>query len=274
MIKDIIDNKNTEYILDNFEKVGIINTLSIFVEVLDKRSYFNITDNGMINIKDINYAIPLFAFLDEKKYLSQILLELSDTKERTKFKKINRHSNIPMNKIKRNFMKTLVNGTLDFSKEYGKEMFLRDEREFYKIISIFSLSGNIKSLKCLMVISFINLVEKFGKKNITDEVLYLVISFLTKYRDNFYDTDRFFENIEEKTDIDNLYSDIINDVDLMKTKKGLELLSYILLIKKTNPENEKLYINILKNEMKNLNYSDLLDRYEMILVKKLLKLGD
>lgn len=273
MIKDIIDNKNAEYILENFEKIGVMNTLSMFVEVLDKRSYFNLTDSGMINIKDINYTVPLFAFIDDKKYLSQILLKLSDTKERTKFKKINRHSNISIDKMKKNFMKTLVNGTLEFSKEYGKEIFLRDEKEFYKIISIFSLSGNIKSLKSLMVVSFINLVEKFGKKNITDEILYLMISFLTKYRDNFYDINRFLERKQERINIDNLYVDIVNDMNLMKTRKGLELLSYILLIKKVDFEHRELYTNILKNELENLNCSNLLDKYETILVEKLLELG-
>ncbi|MGF6905530.1 hypothetical protein [Fusobacterium sp. PH5-44] len=273
MIKDIIDNKNTKYILENFEKIGIINTLSIFAEVLDRRSYFNLTDNGIINIKNINYAIPLFAFTDDKKYLSQILLELSDIRERTKFKKINRHSNISMDKIKKNFMKTLANGTLEFSKEYGKEIFLRDEKAFFNIISIFSLSGNLKSLKSLMVISFISLVEKFGKKNITDEVLYLVISFLTKYRDNFYDLNKFIEKKQENLDIDILYNDITNNIDLMKSKRGLELLSYLLLIKKSNLENKELYINIVKYEIENLNDSDLLNNYETILVKKLLEIG-
>ena len=43
-----------------------------------------------------------------------------------KISDINRLSNIEVSKLKEKLMKTLVNGNLDFSKKYGKELFLRD----------------------------------------------------------------------------------------------------------------------------------------------------
>jgi|GEM_PF-608280 len=275
MIKDIIKNNDIDSIINLLNTKGKIYTLSLFGEVLDKRSYFNMTPQGKIKLKDINYILPIFALENDSMILSEKILELSDLKERTKIKKINRHSNGVMNKLKENFMKSMSNGNVEFAKEFGKEIFLRDEDEFYRLISIFSLTGNIKSLKTLMTLSFIELVEKYKKENITDEILYLLIAFLSKYRDIYYDIDYHRNNLEQSLTIGTIYEKIISDKNLMESRKGLELLSYLMLIKKVDIENRRLYINIVDYELCKKNKSAKLNENEKLLLEKLfVKLGE
>jgi len=274
MIKDMIKNRDIDSIQNTLNTKGNIYVLSLFAEVLDKRSYFNISPQGKIKTKEINYILPIFAFEDNPKILSEKILELSDLREKTKIKKINRHSNQSMDKLKVNFMKTMTAETVEFAMEFGKEIFLRNEEEFYQMISIFSLTGGINSLKSLLVLSFTEIVKKYKKENITDEILYLLISFLSKYRDNYYDTDNYYDSLDETLSIEILYRKILDDKSLVMTRRCLELLSYITLIKKITLEKKSLYINIVADELNKKNTSRNLNENEKFLVEKLIKFGE
>ena len=78
-------------------------------------------------------------------------------------------------------MKTMFNGSIDFAKKYAKELFLRDKKEFFRLMATFVTIGNSESLKSLNMIAFERLMEE---NDYNGNILYLFIAYLTKYRDN------------------------------------------------------------------------------------------
>ena len=130
-------------------------------------------------------------------------------------------------------MKTLANGNLDFSKRYGKELFLRDREEFYKTILEFSFLGDMKSLKPLLILSFKKLFEN---EEYEENVFFLLISFITKYRDNFY----FYENCEKENNSVNfemLKENVLSNKKLLESREGLEILSTLKALEIYNFKN-------------------------------------
>ena len=79
-------------------------------------------------------------------------------------------------------MKTLVNSHLDFSKTFAKELFLRDKKSFFETAYNFSLMGNPKDLKLFFVYA---LEEIFSKINYDENIFYIIIAYLTKFRDDY-----------------------------------------------------------------------------------------
>ena len=79
-------------------------------------------------------------------------------------------------------MKTLVNSHLDFSKTFAKELFLRDKKSFFETAYSFSLMGNPKDLKLFF---FFFLEEIFSKINYDENIFYIIIAYLTKFRDDY-----------------------------------------------------------------------------------------
>lgn len=245
-ILTIIKEKNKNEIVHMLETEGKIKTLSFFAEVLNKRAYFTLDNHGMIKRNELNFILPIFAFSNDLDYLADSIINFSDLKEREKISDISRLSNIEIPKLKEKLMKTLSNGNLDFSKKYGKELFLRDREEFYKTILEFSLLGDMKSLKPLLILSFKKLFEN---EKYEEKVFFLLISFITKYRDNFY----FYENCKENNNalnLEQLKESVLSNKELLDTREGLEALSTLSALGMYNFKNFDKFLSKIADEIR------------------------
>jgi hypothetical protein len=246
-ILSIIRGRDKEVFISLIAKLGKFEVFNNFAELLNKRSFFSMDIYGNIKRKSLNYALPIFSFFNDENILAESLLELAAPEEREKIYKIDRFSNVDIETVKTNFIKTTASGNLDFAKRYGKELFLRDKNEFFKVISGFVLVGNIRSLKALMVLSIAE-ITKLYEKPFNDNIFYIFMSYMCKYRDNFYENDDININDDTGASVDDLLEILnIDKKDSMK-KNELEILSYVLLMKKFNIKDAK-FINIAKYEI-------------------------
>ena len=203
-------------------------------DTLDKRAYLTIDCDGVVKRKEMNFSIPLMVFCENDEIFERVLKEESNKIERIKEKKIERLSNIPVDKLKENFMKLVIKGELEFSKKYGKELALKDKEEFLKTLFNLSLMDNINFYKPLMALAMKEIIENIGW---VDEIGYLVISYFTKQR---YDLSQLENAIENESEI----TEISENISLLAYKKVLESYTY---------KNEKKYRAMLLNGVKNQN---------------------
>lgn len=243
-ILTVIKNRDKESILTMLSNEGKIKTLSYFAEVLDNRAYFTVNGEGEIKRKDINLTLPVFAFSDNNEQLADTILELADLKERSKISAVSRLSNLEIKKLKENLFKTIINGNLDFSKKFGKELFLRDRDEFFKTITSAALMGNMNSLKPLMVLGFKKLMEN---KKYDENIFYLVIAFLTKYRDEFFYYERACGKCE--CTLEELRKSILENETLLKSREGLEVLTYLKAVETLDSEKRNRFLLKIKTEL-------------------------
>lgn len=179
---EILKRKDLEKMSKNIEEKGKFFIFSEFSSFFDRRAYFKIDSNGNIKIKDYNPIVLLFAFCDDKNKLAEFIFKYSYPEEKQNIRKIDRCSNIEIPNLKENLMKTLVSGNLNFSKIFAKELFLRDKKEFFKVLYTFSVMGNPKHIKLLYVYALEKIMDKIV---FNENILYIVISYLTKIRDEF-----------------------------------------------------------------------------------------
>lgn len=203
-------------------------------DTLDKRAYLTIDCDGVVKRKEMNFSIPLMVFCENDEIFERVLKEESNKIERIKEKKIERLSNVPVDKLKENFMKLVIKGELEFSKKYGKELALKDKEEFLKTLFNLSLMDNISFYKPLMALAMKEIIENIGW---IDEVGYLVISYFTKQR---YDLSQLENAIESESEI----TEISENISLLAYKKVLESYTY---------KNEKKYRAMLLSGVKNQN---------------------
>ncbi len=203
-------------------------------DTLDKRAYLTIDCDGVVKRKEMNFSIPLMVFCENDEIFERVLKEESNKIERIKEKKIERLSNVPVDKLKENFMKLVIKGELEFSKKYGKELALKDKEEFLKTLFNLSLMDNINFYKPLMALAMKEIIENIGW---VDEIGYLVISYFTKQR---YDLSQLENAIENESEI----TEISENISLLAYKKVLESYTY---------KNEKKYRAMLLSEVKNQN---------------------
>ena len=201
-------------------------------DTLDKRAYLTIDCDGVVKRKEMNFSIPLMVFCENDEIFERVLKEESNKIERIKEKKIERLSNVPVDKLKENFMKLVIKGELEFSKKYGKELALKDKEEFLKTLFNLSLMDNINFYKPLMALAMKEIIENIGW---VDEIGYLVISYFTKQR---YDLSQLENVIESESEI----TEIFGNISLLAYKKVLESYTY---------KNEKKYRAMLLNGVKN-----------------------
>ena len=239
----IIKENDKSYLLSLLEESGKVKTLSAFAPVLDKRAYFTINESGELKRKNNNLIIPFFAYCNDNELLAENIFEKADLKERCKIGKVNRFSNVDEKKLKENLLKTLTNGGLEFSLKYGKELFLRNRDEFFKTVLLFSLMGDLKSLKPLVVLSFKKLMEN---QEYDENLFYLLISFLTKYRDNFY----FYENAEiEEDNSFNLKEFLLANENILNSREGLGAISSLKALEELEKNYQNKFIQKIKNEL-------------------------
>lgn len=203
-------------------------------DTLDKRAYLTIDCDGVVKRKEMNFSIPLMVFCENDEIFERVLKEESNKIERIKEKKFERLSNVPVDKLKENFMKLVIKGELEFSKKYGKELALKDKEEFLKTLFNLSLMDNINFYKPLMALAMKEIIENIGW---VDEIGYLVISYFTKQR---YDLSQLENAIENESEI----TEISENISLLAYKKVLESYTY---------KNEKKYRAMLLSGVKNQN---------------------
>lgn len=167
------------------------------VEILDRRAFF-VFKNGEIRRKKIVEILPVAVFCNDNVFDKALSLE-KDKRERIKFKKIQRMSNLGIDKLESNFLKLVLNGELEFAKVYGKELALRDREIFFQILYKLVLMDNPYFYKGLMVLSFKEILNICGWK---DEIWYLVVSYLTKQREEtyIYENISYFDECTEKVE--------------------------------------------------------------------------
>lgn len=269
---EILRRKDLREMSKYIEEKGKFSVLSEFSSFFDRRTYFKVDSKGNIKIKEYNPIVLLFAFCDDKIKLAEFVFKYSYPEEKQNIRKVTRCSNVEIPDLKENLMKTLVSGNLNFSKVFAKELFLRDRNEFFKVLYTFAAMGNPKHIKLLYVYA----LEKIMNKVIFDEnILYIVISYLTKIRDEFsiylkmnanikLDLDKEKLNEDKKIYLkifDNIFdekTEIANSLILPDSKKDTELATSRQnefakeLVNQSKPDSTSTNLNI-SNENKFIN---------------------
>ena len=179
---EFLREKNLEKAIELIKEKGKFTVLSEYSAFFDMRTYFKVNEDGDIFQKSYNPITLLYLFCDNEKNLAEYLFKYSYPEEKQNIKKIDRASNLDIETLKRNLMKTLVNSHLDFSKTFAKELFLRDKKAFFENMYNFALMGNPKDLKLFFVYA---LEEIFSKIAYDENIFYTIIAYLTKFRDNY-----------------------------------------------------------------------------------------
>ena len=179
---EFLRKKNLEKAIELIKEKGKFAVLSEQSAFVDMRTQFKVNDDGDIFQKSYNPITLLYLFCDDEKNLAEYLFKYSYPEEKQNIKKIDRASNLDIETLKKNLIKTLVNSHLDFSKTFAKELFLRDKKAFFETVYNFALMGNPKDLKLFFVYA---LEEIFSKINYNENIFYTIIAYLTKFRDNY-----------------------------------------------------------------------------------------
>ena len=179
---EFLREKNLEKAIELIKEKGKFTVLSEYSAFFDMRTYFKVNEDGDIFQKSYNPITLLYLFCDDEKNLAEYLFKYSYPEEKQNIKKIDRASNLDIETLKKNLIKTLVNSHLDFSKTFAKELFLRDKKAFFETVYNFALMGNPKDLKLFFVYA---LEEIFSKINYDENIFYTIIAYLTKFRDNY-----------------------------------------------------------------------------------------
>lgn len=179
---EFLKEKNLDACIELIKEKGKFNILSEYANFYDRRTYFKVNENGDIFPKSYNPITLLYLFCDDERKLADYLFKYSYAEEKQNIKKIDRASNLDIESLKKNLMKTLTNSHLDFSKIFAKELFLRDKKAFFELMYNFSFMGNPKDLKVLFVYA---LEEIFNQINYDENIFYTIIAYLTKFRDDY-----------------------------------------------------------------------------------------
>ena len=209
---EFLREKNLDKAIELIEEKGKFTILSEYSTFFDMRTYFKVNEDGDITQKSYNPITLLYLFCDDEKNLAEYLFKYSYPEEKQNIKKIDRASNLDIEILKRNLMKTLVNSHLDFSKTFAKELFLRDKKSFFETMYNFALMGNPKDLKLFFVYA---LEEIFSKIVYDENIFYTIIAYLTKFRDDYstyMETSNISFDIETYSDDKKIYINIFEKV--------------------------------------------------------------
>jgi len=179
---EFLREKNFEKTIELIKEKGKFTVLSEYSSFFDMRTYFKVNEDGDIFQKSYNPITLLYLFCDDEKNLAEYLFKYSYPEEKQNIKKIDRASNLDIETLKKNLIKTLINSHLDFSKTFAKEFFLRDKKAFFETMYNFALMGNPKDLKLFFVYA---LEEIFSKIVYDENIFYTIIAYLTKFRDDY-----------------------------------------------------------------------------------------
>ena len=209
---EFLREKNLEKAIELIKEKGKFVILSEYSTFFDMRTYFKVNEDGDITQKSYNPITLLYLFCDDEKKLAEYLFKYSYPEEKQNIKKIDRASNLDIETLKKNLMKTLTNSNLDFSKIFAKELFLRDKKVFFETMYNFALMGNPKDLKLFFVYT---LEEIFSKIAYDENIFYTIIAYLTKSRDDYstyMETSNISFDIETYSDDKKIYINIFEKV--------------------------------------------------------------
>ena len=209
---EFLREKNLEKAIELIKEKGKFAILSEYSTFFDMRTYFKVNEDGDITQKSYNPITLLYLFCDDEKKLAEYLFKYSYPEEKQNIKKIDRASNLDIETLKKNLMKTLTNSNLDFSKIFAKELFLRDKKAFFETMYNFSLMGNPKDLKLVFTYA---LEEIFSKIAYDENIFYIIIAYLTKFRDDYstyMETSNISFDIETYSDDKKIYINIFEKV--------------------------------------------------------------
>ena len=209
---EFLREKKLEKAIELIKEKGKFAILSEYSNFFDMRTYFKVNEDGDITQKSYNPITLLYLFCDDEKKLAEYLFKYSYPEEKQNIKKIDRASNLDIETLKKNLMKTLTNSNLDFSKIFAKELFLRDKKAFFETMYNFALMGNPKDLKLFFVYT---LEEIFSKIAYDENIFYTIIAYLTKFRDDYstyMETSNISFDIETYSDDKKIYINIFEKV--------------------------------------------------------------
>ena len=209
---EFLREKNLEKAIELIKEKGKFAILSEYSTFFDMRTYFKVNEDGDITQKSYNPITLLYLFCDDEKKLAEYLFKYSYPEEKQNIKKIDRASNLDIETLKKNLMKTLTNSNLDFSKIFAKELFLRDRKAFFETMYNFALMGNPKDLKLVFTYA---LEEIFSKIAYDENIFYTIIAYLTKFRDDYstyMETSNISFDIETYSDDKKIYINIFEKV--------------------------------------------------------------
>ena len=209
---EFLREKNLEKAIELIKEKGKFAILSEYSTFFDMRTYFKVNEDGDITQKSYNPITLLYLFCDDEKKLAEYLFKYSYPEEKQNIKKIHRASNLDIETLKKNLMKTLTTSNLDFSKIFAKELFLRDKKAFFETMYNFALMGNPKDLKLFFVYT---LEEIFSKIAYDENIFYTIIAYLTKFRDDYstyIETSNISFDIETYSDDKKIYINIFEKV--------------------------------------------------------------
>ena len=198
---EFLREKNLDKAIELIKEKGKFTILSEYSTFFDMRTYFKVNEDGDIFQKSYNPIILLYLFCNDEKKLAEYLFKYSYPEEKQNIKKIDRASNLDIESLKKNLIKTLINSHLDFSKTFAKEFFLRDKKAFFETMYNFALMGNPKDLKLFFVYA---LEEIFSKIVYDENIFYTIIAYLTKFRDDY---STYMEASNISFDVAETYSD-------------------------------------------------------------------
>ena len=171
-----------EELKEEIEEKGKYKVFSEFAEIMDKRSYFTVNVEGKICRKQVNPILLEFPYEEESSALAKMILEYGTPEERQVIHPITRFSNVDIPTLQKKLITTLVHQNFEYAKRYAKELFLREEETFWRLLHIFVELGEQESQKREVLKAF----EICMKAVIYDERLFhLYLSFLARYRDNY-----------------------------------------------------------------------------------------
>lgn len=267
-----------EGIKNYIEEYGIIEALKGFAEVIDKRSYYNVKGYE-VNRKKLNIVLPAVAFInDNDDLIVDAFYKSIDCKERQIIPKIERMSNTTIEKLEEKLEKLIVKGSFEFSLRYAKELILRDEKRFYKLITKLALFDAVDLKKALLVLS----LKKINKKD--DEFIFLLMSYINKAKSDYSEYEKVLEKMKKENinyldynqgKLNLLFEniEILLKNGLLENCMGLNIVSYLCLMIEMEEEKE-IFIEIINQKIKELKNSlektNKLDDCEKEILKKLL----
>lgn len=257
------------------DEYGVEESLKGFAELLDKRVYFSINGFNVCR-KELNLAIPAIAFLEDEELVLEAIHNSIDPVERQHIDKINRLSNVSVEKLVEKLERLLVKDSLEHTLRYAKELLYKDKDAFYRVLSKYALLDSINSRKTLLVSAF----KKIDRKD--DEIIFLLISYMAKARADYSDLEKkISENgSNQELEFDSLLSDLRKQLsetkDKLQCKLGLNIVSYVNLLSdviecdssKINKEDYKIFVQIIMDKLSILKDIKLEDRKTLSEVEK------
>ncbi len=220
--------------------------LKTLIHTTNKKAFFTVDSLGKIKRKEKNHMILGTLFVEKDQELFEYYANNIDFSEQEAYgeEKISRIKNMDISKLEKNLIKVIFNGKLDHVMKYSNELYMRDEKKFYEILTRVALMDNINHGKALYLYGMKKYFEIYSY---SIEILYFVMSYITKMRIETYE----YENaiISNEVTLEELMKDFKNKKDKLENEEGLNILGSLKIIENLPEEERKIYLEIIKNKI-------------------------